>query len=279
MGKPSLLVTVDVENWYNSRLFDPKRVLPAKAAERFAGPREDLGVVLDVLEKHGVRATFFVLGSLLEDFPQIPYLVERLGHEAGMHAYNHDEFAREGEFTEDLKRGLKVFREKLGRAPRGYRHPYFMINRRKLEILSGSFEYDASLVPSLHIPGHYGHPLEDPRPGRRGGIVELPLSVAPYLRLPAATGWYYRNIGGRYVKWIVQSSLKRYGYAQICLHSWEFTEKDRLEGVPAHVFRNCGPPMEKLVELLGVVAAKTGAETKTCLEYARSEVDCGGGFG
>lgn len=270
MEKPSLLVTVDVENWFNSRLFDQRRALASKGSETFTEPDEDVKVVLEVFEKHGVKATFFVLGSLLEKYPSIPNTIERCGHEVGMHAYNHLEFRDERGFVEDVKKGLEIFREKYGKTPYGYRHPYFMITKRKLEALSKSFVYDVSLVPSLRIPGHYGDPLAEPRPKRYGGIVELPVSVAPYFRLPAATGWYYRNIGERYIMWIVSSSLKKYGYAQICLHSWEFTEKGRVKGVPSHVFRNCGKPMEKLVEGLVGLAERFGAETKTCLEYLRN---------
>lgn len=269
MEKPALLVTVDVENWFNSRLFDQRRALASKGAEAFSAPNQDVEVVLEVFEKHGVRGTFFVLGSLLEQHPLMPHTIERRGHEVGMHAYKHLEFHNIEEFVEDTKRGLKMFLEKHGKTPKGYRHPYFMITGRKLEVLSESFAYDVSLVPSIHIPGHYGDPLAQTAPRRLGKIVELPLSVAPYFRLPAATGWYYRNLGARYVKWIVSSSLKRHGYAQICLHSWEFTEKKPLEGVPRHVFRNCGKPMEKLVEELVALAGRLGAETKTCFEYSR----------
>ncbi|MEM0272245.1 MAG: polysaccharide deacetylase family protein, partial [Thermoprotei archaeon] len=253
--KPTLLVTVDVENWYNSRLFKQEAVRGLDGTKHLTNPLEDLNVVLDVFSKHGIKATFFVLGSLLEDYPEIPSLIEQAGHEVGMHAYHHKEFKQIAEFKQDLDRGLEAFRRVTGSKPRGYRHPYFMVNNQKLELLSQLYLYDASTVPSIHIPGHYGDPHAPTKPTLHKGLVRLPLSVTPYTRLPAATGWYYRNIGYRYIKWILDSSLLRYGYAQICLHTWEFTHKEKLRGIPFYVFKNCGQPMSELCARIAELAA------------------------
>jgi peptidoglycan/xylan/chitin deacetylase (PgdA/CDA1 family) len=258
---------VDAENWFNSRLFDAERVRSSREATTFTSPEEDVGAVLDAFSKHGVKSTFFVLASLLEEHPTLARNIEAKGHEVGMHAYNHLEFTRHEDFIRDLQRGLEVFQGIMGKTPAGYRHPYFMVNQKKLVTLTNHFAYDTSVVPSLRIPGHYGHPFAKRTPTRLRGMVELPLSVTPYIRLPAATGWYYRNLGLRYISWIISSSLKRYGYAQICLHTWEFTSKRRLRGVPTHVFRNCGKPMEKLVEELCALAHREGATLLTCSEY------------
>ncbi len=271
-GKPKLLITVDVENWFNSRLFNVERARQSKEAERFSTPYEDLNVVLEVLDKYNVKATFFVLGSLLEDYKYILGAIQKKGQEVGMHAYNHGEFRDEKEFSADLKKGLEVFKDH-GITPKGYRHPYFMINQRKLKILAQTFNYDASLVPSVHIPGHYGKLMANAKPRREGTLTELPLSVMPLIRLPAATGWYYRNLGQRYVTSMISYSLKHYKYAHICLHTWEFTEKNRVQGVPFHVFRNCGKPMENLVKELVKLAADNKAETTTCSQYVDQAAD------
>jgi peptidoglycan/xylan/chitin deacetylase (PgdA/CDA1 family) len=267
---------VDAEYWYNSRLFNPERARSSAEAAGFTTPEEDVGAVLDAFSKHGVKATFFVLGSLLEEYPHLTRFIESRGHEVGIHAYNHLEFPTHEAFTQDLQRGLEVFRKTTGKTPAGYRHPYFMVNQQKLATLSKHFAYDTSVVPSLHIPGHYGHPSAKTTPTRLGGMLELPLSVTPYIRLPAATGWYYRNLGRRYIEWIINSSLRRHAYAQICLHTWEFTPKNRVRGVPKHVFRNCGKPMEKLVEELCDLADRAGAALLTCSEYACSPENAAG---
>jgi hypothetical protein len=266
-SEPTLLVTVDVEHWYDSRLFNPEKAVTHEASKSFTDPEEDLGTTVDCLKKHGIKATFFILGSLFEEHPKIAHAAHPQENEVALHAYRHRELYTKAEFQDDLKRGIEAFRKNVRVSPRGYRHPYFMVNQWKLDVLSEHFDYDASLVPSIHIPGHYGS-LRGPRkPVRHREMVELPLSVAPYLRLPAATGWYYRNLGEKYIRWILSSSLKAHGYAQVCLHTWEFSPKPRLSGVPWHVFKNCGKPMEKLIENICLIRDQLGAHTTTCIEY------------
>ncbi len=256
-----------MENWYNSRLFRLEEAAVREASRVYTDPVDDLGVTVDCLRKHGIRATFFILGSLFEDHPKIAQATRPQENDVGLHAYQHSELPTEAEFQSDLKKGIEVFMKNVGSRPRGYRHPYFMVNQWKLNVLSKHFDYDTSLVPSLHIPGHYGNQRGPLEPRRHGQMVELPLSVVPYLRLPAATGWYYRNLGEKYVRWILSSSLKTLGYAQICLHTWEFTAKQRIRGVPWHVFRNTGAPMEHLVATLRDIADTLDAETPTCSQF------------
>jgi peptidoglycan/xylan/chitin deacetylase (PgdA/CDA1 family) len=45
--------------------------------------------VLDVLDRHGVKGTFFMTGRNVERFPDVAREVVRRGHEVGNHAYSH----------------------------------------------------------------------------------------------------------------------------------------------------------------------------------------------
>lgn len=45
--------------------------------------------ILDVLERHGVPATFFVLGSRVSEHPELVSRIHREGHELGSHTYSH----------------------------------------------------------------------------------------------------------------------------------------------------------------------------------------------
>src|SRR5262245_37177375 len=45
--------------------------------------------ILDVLEQHHVKATFFMMGRNVERFPQIARDVLARGHEIGNHSYSH----------------------------------------------------------------------------------------------------------------------------------------------------------------------------------------------
>ena len=49
--------------------------------------------VLDILARHGVRATFFVLGSLAENRPELMARIAAEGHTVANHTWNHDNLA------------------------------------------------------------------------------------------------------------------------------------------------------------------------------------------
>ena len=47
-------------------------------------------VLLDGLKQRGVRATFFLVGSMVEGHPELAVRLAREGHQLGIHTYNHD---------------------------------------------------------------------------------------------------------------------------------------------------------------------------------------------
>jgi peptidoglycan/xylan/chitin deacetylase (PgdA/CDA1 family) len=53
------------------------------------GPSADTERVLDMLDKHNLRATFFMVGRQVERYPQTARRVAARGHEIGNHSYSH----------------------------------------------------------------------------------------------------------------------------------------------------------------------------------------------
>lgn len=53
------------------------------------GPTGNTGQVLEVLDRAGVKATFFVMGSDLEKYPEEGRKIAAAGHELGNHSYSH----------------------------------------------------------------------------------------------------------------------------------------------------------------------------------------------
>ena len=48
-------------------------------------------MILDVLEKENIKATFFILGKSAEDFPELIQRITNNGHEISLHSYHHQE--------------------------------------------------------------------------------------------------------------------------------------------------------------------------------------------
>jgi hypothetical protein len=117
-----------------------------------------LPLVLDALDRHGLKITFFVVGRDLENEADIPFLrqiVER-GHEIGNHSYNHEPWMQdydENRLAEELQRNHDVLVEKLGATPVGFRGPGFCHSRVLLDVLAKlGYAFDASTLPSVLGP-------------------------------------------------------------------------------------------------------------------------------
>ncbi len=91
------------------------------------GPDQDATpAVLDALAAAGARATFFVLGSQVERYPDIGREIVAHGHELGLHGYAHLRLDRaEAEAgRDDIRRGFAVIEDQLGFSCRWFRPPY-----------------------------------------------------------------------------------------------------------------------------------------------------------
>lgn len=83
--------------------------------------------ILDVLQSHEVRAAFFVVGSFVEQNPEIVRRMVREGHTVGNHTYHHYDMSRisdEDAFTKELQALETAFQKATGEAlPKYYRPP------------------------------------------------------------------------------------------------------------------------------------------------------------
>ncbi len=120
------------------------------------------------------------------------------------------------------------------------------------------FRYDSSIVPCLPIPGWYGNltaPLSPYQLSSPSPLWEFPVCVHPLLRLPGGGGYYFRNLGYFWTRWVLLSCLKKLGYAMFYLHPWELSNHNpKLPGVPFFTFRRTGDwTRRKLGNLLDAI--------------------------
>ncbi len=181
--------------------------------------REGVPRILDLFDRYGIKATFFVCGR---DLPaQKRWLAEmtRRGHEVANHTQDHpNRFARlsQTEKRAQIANAHDRIGEACGRAPVGFKSPGYSFDPAQLELLAElGYRYDSSILatpfgPLLRGLQHvlsrdhvdetrYGTvlhgmaPLQPYRPDprasyRRGqpspGPWEAAVSTMPILRLP-----------------------------------------------------------------------------------------------
>jgi len=156
------------------------------------GPRTGVPRILRLLDRQGLRATFFVPGYSAERWPGVIRSIRDAGHEIAHHGYLH-EGARSAtdEATEDerLVRGLEALATVAGVRPTGYRAPNWELSYRLPALLvRHGFAYESGLMDADH-PYHLAVSAEPGAPT----IVELPAHWAlddwePYNYLPGITG-------------------------------------------------------------------------------------------
>jgi peptidoglycan/xylan/chitin deacetylase (PgdA/CDA1 family) len=118
------------------------------------GPRTGVPRILRVLDRHAIRATFFVPGYTAERWPAQIRAVRDAGHEIGHHGYLHEgsRSAPDAETEERrLLRGLEALDTVLGLRPSGYRAPMWEMSDRQPALLARhGFAYDSGLMDADH---------------------------------------------------------------------------------------------------------------------------------
>ncbi len=224
-------LTIDVEEWFCVSNFDGviRREEWADQESRLEAP---IRTILDLLDRHGVKATFFVLGWIAERHRGLIREIHDRGHEVGSHGYEHRlaHGLSPAEFREDLCRSIEVLARATGAECRGYRAPSFSLRREMSwawdALYSAGIRYDSSIFPVLH--DRYGEPDAPRFPfairSGEGQIVEFPLSTVTALswNIPVAGGGYFRLYPLALTRWALKR-INREGHpAVVYLHPWEF---------------------------------------------------------
>jgi polysaccharide deacetylase family sporulation protein PdaB len=99
--------------------------------------------ILDILDKYGIKATFFVTGMWANaNEPALRAIAEH-GHEVGNHGYTHKDFAtlsNEG-MIDELKRCTDAIERVTGKRTTIFRAPYGSWNARIVDVV-GKEQYD-----------------------------------------------------------------------------------------------------------------------------------------
>jgi peptidoglycan-N-acetylglucosamine deacetylase len=89
---------------------------------------------LDELARHDVRATFFLLGSMLAKAPSLGRELVAAGHEVAVHGWDHRNLVGRGHRAthDDLARARDLINDTTGTSPRRFRPPYGVLTTSAL---------------------------------------------------------------------------------------------------------------------------------------------------
>lgn len=238
-------LSFDIEDWFQVSNFE-------RIVSRDSWPRHDSRVerntetILEILDKNGVKATFFVLGWVAERFPGLVKRIADQGHEIGTHSHLHRLVytLSEDEFRDDLARSIAELEDAAGTKIIGHRAPSFSIVDRSywaLDIMAEhGLRYDSSIYPIRHH--RYGVPDAPREPYEiRPGLLEFPMATARFFstNLPIAGGGYFRLYPYALTRWGIRRLNAESKPAMVYLHPWEFDpEQPRLAAPLLAKFRH-----------------------------------------
>lgn len=233
-------LSFDLEDYYHVNAFES--VNREKWGEYQSRVVQSTQRVLRLLDEAGCKATFFTLGWVAENYPELIRELAERGHEVACHSDKHRRIFEmtAGEFREDTRIAKDRLEQIIGRKIAGYRAPSFSITAESLwafEILVElGFRYDSSIFPVDHP--NYGM-RKAPRtpfrvPTSRGTIVEFPMPTLSMggARSPFGGGAYLRLLPYWYTRWGIRFLNEREGSpACVYVHPWEIdAEQPQMKG-------------------------------------------------
>ena len=229
------ILGIDFEEWYHPELIKNHVKNDQKIPKIFRG----IDIILDLLNKHNISATFFVVGEILQHDPELIDKIISNDHEIAFHTMHHDRVDSLN-FSNKFDDELKEFKKLTNDKSKGFRAPTFSLNEKSSFIIKMlekyNYIYDSSIMPAK--TSMYGNPNADKKPykitsenlennSENGKLWEFPLMVTKLLgkQIPAAGGFYLRTLPLYMIKNAIKNYENEHMPACFYVHSWELTPK------------------------------------------------------
>jgi polysaccharide deacetylase family protein (PEP-CTERM system associated) len=285
------ILTVNLEDYF--QVGPLRSVIPQRYWANFEmRVEQNTLAVLDLLDQHQIKATFFAVGWIADQLGDFLSEITRRGHEVASKGYLHrslDQMSA-GEFREDVVRSRKALERACGQSVQGYRIARGWFSERDvwaLDILAEEgFSYDSSFRPlGRRFADDMGQRKIHKRQAGQRMIWELPLSSWCFsgLCLPISGGNYVRQLPGSFTRWRMERWAETAAAPLIFyFHTWELDPaQPRVESVPwlsrIRQYRNLDAMRDRVELCLSrydftSVADYLDLEVRTAAVTAQSEV-------
>lgn len=259
------ILTFDIEEWYLEKNLHGGRPF------KYQSYNETFCRLMDELDRLGIKATFFCVGQLAVEFPNVVKTIAERGHEVGCHSNVHTWLNKMDEETlrQDTTEAIKALEDVSGQKVVSYRAPAFSItdkNKWAVNVLADcGIENDASIFPTTRDFGGYkGFPQDTPCVISHEGasLKEYPISLTSLLgkQMAYSGGGYFRLLP----YWLVNRTMTERDYNICYFHLNDLIqEKKKMMSKVAYeeYFKEPGTLKKRLVR------------------YAKSNVGTGDAFG
>jgi len=256
------LLTIAVEDYFQVVAF--RKLIDASQWYRFERRVASNTLrTLDLLDQFGVKATFFTLGWVADEMPEVVREIAARGHEVASKGYLHRTLQEmtPAEFRDDLRRSREAIERATGirvvgyRVARGHLGP---ADLWALDILADEgFAYDSSFYPRLRsVADEPWRRFQFTHRHAQSQIEEFPLATWALpggLLVPVAGGAYLRQIPHAVIsraidRWHLEQSSPLVMY----FHVWELDpELPKITAAPGHTQLRQYRNVERMPSILG----------------------------
>lgn len=193
------ILTFDIEEWFH--IHDTEWVGESSWPALDKRVLKNTGMILDFLETHQLKATFYILGWIAEQYPELVKKISDSGHEIGYHSWRHLRPFRQkkNDFERDLEVGIELLGKLTNQTITTYRAPDLTLNNESLwitdcllahGITSSSSTRQAVVIRQQLIPGK---PFVFRTPSG-GKLIEFPVNryTLPFARIGYTGSGYFR---------------------------------------------------------------------------------------
>lgn len=230
------ILTFDIEDWYCNCVFTDLN-WDQYEVRLYEGVQE----ILLELDKRNLKATFFCLGWIADNHPDIIRQIHNAGHHIGCHSYQHQlltDFNQE-QFYNDTLRAKTALETVIGEKVDAYRAPAWSVNRDNIWVLETlcdlGFEYDSSIFPATHSFGGFPD-YGEAKPSKL--ILPSGCSIKEFpVNINSAMGKHYVFTGGGYFRffpyWMVKRWMRNSKYNMSYFHTQDFDKgQPRVDELP-----------------------------------------------
>ena len=232
-------LSIDLEDWYH-----PEFIRKHISINRNAQIVKSTQIILELLDKYGIKATFFILGDIAKRHPELIRNIYDKDHEIASHGMNHTplNYLSYNELNQHLYKFKKIVTDILDKEVKiyGFRAPTFSINNQTTYALKclvkNAYLYDSSVVPTnffyyglnnaprgIYKPNLNNLTLKD----SKSKLIEFPITVIGFgkLRIPISGGFFLRIFPYFIYKTLLLRINRKKRPFIIYFHPWEIYSK------------------------------------------------------